>query len=250
MGPFGKEGISYNHTKGKWNGQLLLEASGAKIMKTLAICGVLTKNQAIMLSGCGKNRRSIFQRLVEKGYLDSYEAEQSPKLFSLSEKGAEEMGVPYRTWDTGGLLRLAAANQLWIQIKDVWPGATWSTHGETPVIERSGIRFAVIAPRVGHVDRMLALMFLNKCMDRVLIVAVEQAHALELAYNCPPGRMVRYTWDSELRDGVSIYRFEDKAFAVDVSYTKNIVNEENQVLTGNRSIDKIKTATEKVASGV
>lgn len=231
MGPFGREGVVYKHIKGIYTGRLLVEESGYRIMQTLAQCGVLTKVQAV-LAGCGKNIKGVFPRLVEKGYLDCYEGEHVPNLYSLSEKGAELMEVPYRTWDTGGLLRLAAANQLWLQIKEAWPGSTWVTSGEAPSLERAGIKFFVLAPRQGHVDRMITLRYLNKCQDRVFIVATDEAHAMEIALNCPPGRMVRYTWDDKLRNGLHLYCLEGKQFVEDTAFKAPENKSQNVMQTG------------------
>lgn len=210
IGPFGKEGIQYKHIQSKWTGRLLVEESGYKTMQALARCGVLTKTQAVALSGCGRNCRSIFPRLVQKGYLDCYEAAGVPKLYGLSAKGAESMGVMYRIWDTTGLQRLAAANQFWLKIKQIWPEAKWNTTGEFPVLMNKGILFNVIAPRAGHLDRLYALRQLNQCQDRVFIVAANEETALDIALHCPPGRMVRYTWDDRLKERLTVYRLTGK----------------------------------------
>lgn len=219
MGPFGREGISYIHKKGRWIGQLLVEENGAKIMQALAQCSVLSTMQAIVLSGCGKNSKAVLPRLVEKGYLDSYDGGRAPKLYSLGEKGAELMGKTYRIWDTSGLLRLAAANQFWLQIRRTRPNLLWDTSSkESPVLEREGVKFAILAPRRGKFDKVLTLRFLNKCQDRVFIVAPDEDYALEIALNCPTGRMVRYTWDDELKDGLTLYGLRGKEFVADTAF--------------------------------
>lgn len=219
MGPFGKEGITYKHVKGKWIGRLLVEENGYKIMQALAQCSVLSVAQAVALSGCGKNSRDVLPRLVEKGYLDCYESQQAPKLYSLGEKGAELMGMNYRTWDTGGLLRLAAANQFWLQwLKMEWLGSKWDTSGEFPLLKNGEVKFAVLAPRRGHIDQLLVLRQLNKCQDRVFIVAPDEICAIGIALSCPPGRLIRYTWDDELREQLTLYQLEGKRFVVDTAF--------------------------------
>lgn len=218
MGPFGKEGVVYKHVKGRWAGRLLVEENGYKIMQALAQCGVLSAAQAVELSGCGKNSRSVLPRLVEKGYLDCYEAERAPKIYSLGEKGAELTETSYRMWDTAGLLRLAAANQFWLQIKEAC--SAWNTFGEIPVLQNKGFNFVVLAPRRGQIDRLLTLRQLNKCQDRVFVVTPDEISALEIALDCPPNRLVRYTWDDELKDGFAVYRLEGKGFVVDMASGK------------------------------
>jgi len=223
MGPFGREGISYIHKKGRWVGRIIVEENGAKVIQALAQCSVLSALQAITIAGCGKNRKDILPRMFEKGYLDCYDGGHAPKLYALGEKGAELVGIPYRIWDTNGLLRLAAANQFWLRIKKIWPDATWDTSGEHPVFQRAEIRFDVLAPRQGQFEKMLALRALNICRDRVFIVAPDEDYAREIALNCPTGKLVRYTWDDELKDKLTIYRFhpakkifvEDNSFKVD-----------------------------------
>lgn len=230
MGPFGKEGITYRYIKGVWIGRLLVEENGYKIMQALTVCGVLSRSQAMALSGCSKNKKDLISRLFEKGYLDCYVSEKAPKLYSLSKKGAELMDVKYRTWDTGGLLKLAAANQFWLQIEKAWPGSTWDTSGEFPVLERSGVKFAVLAPRRGQIDRLLALRQLNKCQDRVFVVASDEAYALEIALNCPPGRLVRYSWDDELKDNLTVYCHEDKGFVKDTAFASDDVEKSKNLV--------------------
>jgi hypothetical protein len=86
------------------------------------------------------------------------------------------------------------------------------------VLARSGVKFVVFAPRAGHVDRVLILRYLNKSRDRMFVVAPDEMYALEVALSCPPGRLVRYTWDDELKDGFAMYRLEGKGFAVDTAF--------------------------------
>ena len=216
MGPFGREGVEYRHIKGRYRGGLLLEESGAKVMRALAACGVLSSNQLLALSGLSRRALRVLPRLVEKGYLDCYESPSAPRLYALSEKGAGLLGVPYRVWDAGGLLRLAAANQFWLQARDALPGSEWDASGETPVLLRGGLRFLVLAPRAGLFERVLAVKQLNGAADRAFVVAVSEEAAYEIACGCPAGRPVRYTWDDELKDGFAVYRFEGGAFLADL----------------------------------
>ena len=221
MGPFGREGISYIHKKGRWFGQILVKENGTKIIQALTQCSVLSAMQAIELSGCGKNSKDLLPMMVEKGHLDSYVADRAPKLYALGEKSAELLGRKYRIWDTGGLLKLAAANQFWLQTKKIWPDLLWDTSGEFPVLIKFGVRFTVLAPRLGQLDKMFALRFLNKCQDRVFVVAPDDTYALEIALNCPPNRMVRYTWDDALKDGHALYQLVGKTLVLDTSFKRS-----------------------------
>jgi len=215
VGPFGREGIEYKHIKGIYTGRILVEESGCRMMQALAACGVLSSHQLLILSGASRYSRKVIPKLVGKGYLDCYESSSAPKLYSLSEKGAELLGVPYRIWGTSDLLRLAAANQFWLQARDAWPDSDWNTLGEIPVLTRLGMKYAVLSPRAGQFEKILAVKHLNRVNERVFVVAPGEEAALEIAMNCPPGRLVRYTWDDELKDGFALYWFDGRTFVVD-----------------------------------
>jgi len=215
VGPFGREGIEYKHIKGIYTGRMLVEESGCRMMQALAACGVLSSRQMLALSGAGRYSRKVLPRLVEKGYLDCYESSSAPRLYSLSEKSAELFGVPYRVWDTSELLRLAAANQFWLQAREIWPGSNWNALGEVPVMVRSGVKYVVLSPRAGQFEKVLAVRHLNRARERVFVVAPDEETALEIAVSCPPGRLVRYTWDDELKDKFALYRFDGRMFVVD-----------------------------------
>lgn len=215
MGPFNGSNTDYQLKQGVYTGRLIVEESSGRVLEAIKNCGVLSRHQAALITDC-KIVPKIVGRLASKGYLDEYISKTSPPLYSLGKKGAEIMGVEYRTWDTTPLLRLAAANQLWAQIRKMWPGAEWNTTVEFPVVTVAGISFAVATPRLIPRENFYTILAYNHLGDkRLLVVAAEQEQAAELSRAIANPDIVRYTWDDLLKDGAVFYYSSGKRLLKD-----------------------------------
>ncbi len=215
MGPFNGSNTDYQLKRGIYTGRLIVEESSGRVLEAIANCGVLSRNQAALITDC-KNAPKTIGRLASKGYLDEYISKTSPPLYSLGKKGAEILGVAYKTWDTIPLLRLAAANQLWSQIRKMWPGAVWNTAGGCPVVTASGVSFVIAAPRLIPRENFYAILTYNHIgANRLLVVAASQEQTEELSTSIANKDIVRYTWDDLLKDGATFYYSSGKKLVKD-----------------------------------
>lgn len=238
MGPFNGSNTDYQIKRGIYTGRLIVEESGSRVLEVIANCGVLSRNQAALITDC-KNAPKIIGRLASKGYLDEYISKTSPPLYALGKKGAEILGVPHKSWDTTLLLRLAAANQLWAQIRKMWPGAVWDTTGAHPIVTAAGVSFIVAAPRLIPRENFYAILTYNHIgANRLLVVTASQGQAEELSSSIANRDVVRYTWDDLLKDGATFYYSSGKKLVKDkgLNSEKNIIKSFPKPIDGDLAV--------------
>lgn len=214
LGPFNGQNVEFKLESHAYTGSLLVSEKDARVLAALRDCGAMSANQ-IRRYISAKSLRPM-ESLVKKGFVDAYVSGKTPPVYALGRGGAEILGVPYRTWKTLELLRLVAANQLWVHMREVWPDATWNVEDDFPVLTRNGRAYFVVAPRLRQGEGVLVGRAFA-CSERVFVVAAakEQIPEFPLPLN-PAG--VRYTWDALLKDGAAFYRFESERLVPDASF--------------------------------
>lgn len=174
------------------------------------------------------NVKNALKSLYKKGYLMEYISEQAPPIYTLTSKSYEinrikNQYIYYRTTD---LLRLVAANQLWLKLSKIWTTAIWDLSGDYPIIKKGQGQFIIAAPRLSEGDNVYALRAFNY-IDRsdivkLIIVAASKEQALEIAHNTIPTDFVRYTWDTELKEEVNFYIFKSHNMIPDIAFKNSI----------------------------
>jgi hypothetical protein len=232
LGPFNGFGVEFKRRGGFYNGQLLLSEKGANVLKILARCGAMSGSQIRILTEASK---STMKTLIEKGFIDIYESGKTPPVYTLGQGGAEIINASYRIWDTIGLLRTVAANQLWVNL--FWPDAEWDPYREFPVLTKGSSRYLVAAPRLRIEEPVLASKVFNY-EDRVIIVAASERQLRETILLDPlaPER-VRYTWDVLLKDGVTFYRLNGSRLVLDSIFSSQNHTEKIPEKIFQKSID-------------
>lgn len=217
MGPFNGSGVEFKCRPGYYSGRFIVEESGARILTAIGQCGVLSRHLISIITGCA-NTAKVLKRLAAKGYLDEYTSDRCPPVYSLGKKGAEILNARYRKWDSIRLLRMVAANQLWVQLSKMWPNSVWDTTGDYPVLSKVGASYMIVAPRLADREKHFALRAVNLAgKNPLLVVAATQEQALDLARLNPEGT-VRYTWDDLLRNGVFFYYLENDKLELDQDF--------------------------------
>lgn len=226
MGPFNGSGVEFKCRPGYYSGRFIVEESGARILTAIGQCGVLSRHLISVITGCANTAR-VLKRLAAKGYLDEYTSDRCPPLYTLGKKGAEILNARYRMWDSVHLLRMVAANQLWIQLKKMWPNSVWDANGNYPILSKVGTSYMVAAPRLVDKEKIYALRAVNLAgQNPLLVIAATQEQALALARSNPEGA-VRYTWDDLLRGGVFFYYMEGDKLVLDKDFEDKKFYENN-----------------------
>ena len=226
MGPFNGSGVEFKCRPGYYSGRFIVEESGARILTAIGQCGVLSRHLISVITGCANTARML-KRLAAKGYLDEYTSDRCPPLYTLGKKGAEILNARYRMWESVRLLRMVAANQLWIQLKKMWPNSVWDANGNYPILSKVGTSYMVAAPRLVDKEKIYALRAVNLAgQNPLLVVAATQEQALALARSNPEGA-VRYTWDDLLRSGVFFYYMEGDKLVLDKDFEDKKFYENN-----------------------
>lgn len=204
LGPFHGRNLEVSIRSEPYTGAVVAGERDAAVLKALCECGAMSGNQVRKYLGVEKLRP--MERLVRKGIVDAYAFNAAPPVYALGRGGAEILDVPYRRYGKLELLRLVAANQLWLWLRKAWPDASWDVSWDYPVLNRSGREYLVAAPRLVpgesvYVARAFALS------GRVFVVAASKEQVEEFPLP-PEPEMVRYTWDVLLKDGLFFYRLD------------------------------------------
>ncbi|AEG61945.1 hypothetical protein [Desulforamulus ruminis] len=218
LGPFHGRNTHYTRHWIPSNGHILTGENEVILLKTLAACRVLSRNQMAELTGL--NVRHSVTGLVKKGFLDEYRSDGAPPLYTLGVAGARVVKKRHSLYRTDELLRVTAANQLWIKMKKVWPGAAWDLEGSYPALLNGEQRFLVVAPRLIQGDNIYTLRAFNYIENkhRLFVVATSREHALEIARQSIPTNFVRYTWDALLKEGILFYLLEKQDLVPDTRF--------------------------------
>lgn len=225
LGPF--SGLyEYRKRGGGYSGGTVIVSSGkdAAVLEALKACGVMSAYQLKLYLGV--RELNSMAGLARRGLVDVYESGKTPPLYALGPAGADLLGVPYRVYRGLEVCRLAAANQLWVWLRKVWPDAEWDVCGGYPLLVRRGIVYVVAAPRY-RVGEGVYLAGAYAAGERVLVIMAHGDQYRELPLPSDPGR-VRYTWDNLLKEGVRFYKLEgsrlveDAVFSAILGGTKNL----------------------------
>lgn len=231
LGPFHGNGVQFKCRSGFYDRGIINSEVACRVVGVLAQCLALSRNQVADLTGLSKESlKRVMSWLVGGGFVDEYVSGRTPPVYALGCGGADLMAVPYERWETSVLLRLVAANQLWVRLSRVWPDACWDPRGEYPELSRGGLRFLVAAPRLRPGEDVLALRAFN-FLDgaKLIVVAASRAQALEVARQVSVPESARFTWDVLLRDRVEFYRLSrgdlvfDRGFAAEKIFEKNFL---------------------------
>lgn len=210
LGPFaGRPGLEYACDRGVWSGSYIVSPGEACVFGLFREGRALSARQVEQLGG----RREYLRRLAGKGCLDVYRSDGAPPVYAPSEAGADMLGVEYALYSTVELLRVVAANQLWVRFRALWPDAGWACSPSVSVFSRGSDAICVIAPRSLPGEDAFAWKHINSLSgSRLVVVASCPSLAAALAWD---GALVRYTWDAVLRDGLVLYRWAGGAFVPD-----------------------------------
>lgn len=181
------------------------------VVRLLAEYKVLSSNQLMLLGGFkGFGFKQRLSEMVARGYIDRLVTEQTPPLYVLGEAGCRQAGVDDREWDILSALKIAAANQFCIQLKNKAADFEYMVEphlGLTAKILYRQQEFGVLAPRwwPGQNSWALEMLALTPLESKTIIIAGIRAQAEELA-RLIRERQVRFTWDAELKEGITLYK--------------------------------------------
>lgn len=189
-------------------GAVVSHPQDAAVLKLFPVHLVLSSHQVAGLAGLseGTAKESV-KRLFRLGFLDRLLTGAAPPLYALGEAGANLFGAARRSWDAAAAFRLAAANQLCLAMKRVWPDLEWKAGpglGATARLSRGEKEYWVLAPRCGEAARAAMALRVFPPASRVIVVAGDRDLAAEIACACPAAP-ARYTWDVLLKDGPPVF---------------------------------------------
>jgi hypothetical protein len=189
-------------------GAVISHPQDAVVLKLFPVHLVLSSYQVAGLAGLseGAAKESV-KRLFRLGFLDRLLTGVTPPLYALGEAGANLFGAWRREWDAASAFRLAAANQLCLALKRVWPELDWKAGpglGAAAKFSRKEREYWVLAPRCGEAARAISSLKLFPQGFRVIVVAGDENLAAEIAGACPAAQ-ARYTWDVLLKDGPPVF---------------------------------------------
>lgn len=218
QGPFHGFGTEFRLYSQPYRGGIITSPVDARVINVVHQSKALSRNQ---ISSLVKSRsaRSAVTRLVRAGYLDEYQSGTTPPIYTLGRGGAEIKEVPYRWWKTLELLRMVAANQLWVCLSSVWPEAEWVS-GPVAQLVRGALSFAVIAPRQMAGESVFAVQRINALQptERLIVVAATELQAKEIVSLVGQRGNVRYVWDAVLVHGPLFYVYDGQNLVVDEGF--------------------------------
>lgn len=188
----------------------------AELIDLAARLKFFTKHQAVRLLGAAAERQ--LKALHKAGYLDLLLTGRTPPIYTQGPGLAELLGTQRPQVRMPGLLRVVAANQLYICLGGIVRYEAAGEEWPTAVLIAGSNIYWVLAPRLWPGED-LWLDSAVDCMDadaRLIIVAPSEQHALDMAASLvTKGILVRYTWDTELKDAFCLFRYTARGFVVD-----------------------------------
>lgn len=192
----------------------------ARVFQLVVRCKALSRKQAAVLARLGEHgaRRAI-ERLFRLGFLDRLEIPRTPPLYVAGPEAAKRFSLVPEEWDVLRALRLAAAAQLCLRLRDRWPDAEYRPEphlGLTASMTLGSQEYGVLCPRLwpGDVSWCQEMAEALPSDSRVIVVAGDGEQARELA-RLLPDIPLRFTWDAILSDGLRLWRREGKKIVED-----------------------------------
>ncbi len=191
---------------------LVTSESDAEILKTLVFLKAASRYQIGQLLGLSANSlKSSIPRLCRLGFVDRLETGKTPPLYFLGPEGKVLFKQKSEEWHILKAFRIAAANQLYIMLKHIWPDMEYTVEphqGLTAQIKSGDVEFGVIAPRVWPGETIWVRDMAELAPDelRLLVVAGSRGYAEESARVIKTQRPIRFTWDGVLKSCVRFYR--------------------------------------------
>lgn len=232
MGPFSGEPsglmkasiISHGRSYG-----IVTSESDAKILRALAHLKAASRNQLrALLDLSDHSLKKSIPRLCSLGFIDRLETGRTPPLYMLGPESLALFGKKGEEWHILKAFRIAAANQLYVALKYVWPDIQYQVEphqGLTALIKYGSAEFGIIAPRVWPGETSWAKNMAELAPDevRVLIVAGSKTYAEECARIIKSSRPIRFTWDRIIKDGAKFYKKAGNKLAIAEDLTQQIV---------------------------
>lgn len=191
---------------------LVTSESDARILKALVNLKVASRYQIGQLLGLSANSlKSSMPRLCRLGFVDRLETGKTPPLYMLGPEGRALFNQNSEEWHILKTFRIAAANQLYLMLKDTWPNMEYMVEphqGLTAQIKAGKIEFGIIAPRLWPGETTWAKDMAELAPDqlRLLIVAGSRHYAEECSRIIKTNRPIRFIWDGVLKSSVRFYK--------------------------------------------
>ncbi len=191
---------------------IVTSESDAKILRALMHLKAASRNQlSEFLDLSDHSLKKSIPRLCRLGFIDRLETGRTPPLYMLGPESLALFGKKSEEWHILKAFRIAAANQLYVTLKCVWPDIEYHVEphqGFTALIKYGNVEFGIIAPRVWPGETSWARDMAELAPDevKVLIVAGSKTYAEECARVIKSARPIRFTWDGILKDGAQFYK--------------------------------------------
>lgn len=157
----------------------------------------------------------VIRTLYLTGYLDRLTTAETPPVYVLGPESLALLGRGDEVWDVLRMLRLVAANQLYLRLRCGWPDLEYELEphlGVTAYLRLGGREYSLLCPRVWPGDsiwcrEMVALLPADAF---AIILAGSEETAWELARIVPAdGPVLRFLWDGLLCDPDPALRARD-----------------------------------------
>lgn len=192
----------------------------ARVMRTVVRCKVISRRQIAALAQLGEDgAKRALDRLFRLGFVDRLETARTPPLYVPGPEALKRFSLVPEEWDILRALRLAAAAQLYMRLRERWPDAEYRPEphlGLTASMALGSQEYGVLCPRLwpGDVSWCREMAEALPSDARLIVVAGDGEQARELA-RLLPDIPLRITWDVMLCDGLRLWRREGKRIIED-----------------------------------
>lgn len=175
-----------------------------------------TKYQAVRLLGAAAEKQ--LKALHRAGYIDALSTGKTPPVYTWGPGLQRLLTLERPHVRMPGPLRVVAANQFFVALggkaQYEVPGLEWPT----ALLKADGAEYWVLAPRVWPEEEL----WLDSALDymdpgvRVIVIAASEGEANDAAVSLVArGVAARYSWDTVLKDGFSLFRYTAHGFIED-----------------------------------
>lgn len=191
---------------------IITSESDATILKALIMFKSASRNQISEYTGLShQSLKKSIPRLCRLGYIDRLETGKTPPLYMLGPESLKMFNMKADEWHILKAFRIAAANQLYLKMYEVWPDLEYTAEphqGLTALIRKKDTEYGIIAPRIwpGEVDWCRDMVELAPDDVRIIIVAGSKTLAEECARVIKEPRPLRFTWDGILKEKAVFYQ--------------------------------------------
>ncbi|MCR4425027.1 MAG: hypothetical protein NUW23_02395 [Firmicutes bacterium] len=189
-------------------------ANGHQIdtLRLLSELKVLTSAQIAALRGIQpRTMKDNLRHMWLAGLVDRLETDISPCMYAVGYESARLLRLTLERFSVGSAFRLVAANQLYVAMRRLWPEVDYTAaphDGVTAQARLGSTTYAILAPRLFPGDVVWCEEMIEYVPDdmRLLVVCASRKQAEEIARAVAPEAMARFTWDTELANGLRLYK--------------------------------------------